>query len=133
LVIARLSGGLASAEVIPDDQHVSDLVVGRATRPRPLPAQTRWPLYIAVVYPYGARSQTAYEHAWEIRDVYGYRDFATGEEELRAFLAARVWSSLAAASFDRAVVWLVNNRVLLPGITTLARMVAAVRYPVSCA
>jgi hypothetical protein len=37
---------------------------------------------------YGARSQTAYEHAWEIRDVYEYRDFAAGEEEVRAFLAA---------------------------------------------
>jgi hypothetical protein len=29
--------------------------------------------------------------------------------------------------FDRAVVWLANDRVLLPGIMTLARMVAAVR------
>ncbi|WP_373431313.1 DUF4158 domain-containing protein [Streptomyces turgidiscabies] len=48
---------------------------------------------------------------------------------LREFLAARVWSSLEGprALFDRAVVWLVNNRVLLPGVTTLARMVAAVR------
>ncbi|MFJ9675259.1 DUF4158 domain-containing protein [Streptomyces sp. NPDC101221] len=43
---------------------------------------------------YGSRSQTAYEHAWEIRDQYGYRDFAAGEEELREFLVARVWSSL---------------------------------------
>ena len=78
---------------------------------------------------YGTRSQTAYEHAWEIRDEYGYRDFAAGEEELREFLVARVWSSLEGprALFDRAVVWLVNNRVLLPGVTTLARMVAAVR------
>lgn len=78
---------------------------------------------------YGTRSQTAYEHAWEIRDEYGYRDFAAGEAELREFLAARVWSSLEGprALFDRAVVWLVNNRVLLPGVTTLARMVAAVR------
>ncbi|SOD67393.1 Phage integrase family protein [Streptomyces zhaozhouensis] len=78
---------------------------------------------------YGTRPQTVYEHTWEIRDVYGYRDFAAGEEELRAFLAARVWSSLEGprALFDRAVVWLVNNRVLLPGVTTLARMVATVR------
>ncbi|WP_218671377.1 DUF4158 domain-containing protein [Microbispora sp. GKU 823] len=43
---------------------------------------------------YGARSQTAYEHAWEIRDEYGYREFAAGEAGLREFLAARVWTSL---------------------------------------
>lgn len=38
---------------------------------------------------YGARSQTTYEHAWAIRDEYGYRDFGAGEAELREFLAAR--------------------------------------------
>ncbi|MFC9285176.1 DUF4158 domain-containing protein [Streptomyces sp. NPDC057052] len=78
---------------------------------------------------YGTRAQTVYEHAWEIRDTYGYRDFAAGEAELREFLAARVWSSSLEgprALFDRAVVRLVNNRVL-PGVTSLARMVAALR------
>ena len=77
---------------------------------------------------YGTRLQRRYEHAWEIRDAYGYRDFAAGQEELRKFLAARVWSSLEGprALFDRAVVWMVGNRVLLPGITRLARMVAGV-------
>ncbi|WP_052745233.1 DUF4158 domain-containing protein [Streptomyces sp. WM6386] len=37
---------------------------------------------------YGGRGKTAYEHAWEIRDVYGYRDLAAGEAELRAFWAS---------------------------------------------
>ncbi|MEE1768344.1 DUF4158 domain-containing protein [Streptomyces sp. JV185] len=52
-----------------------------------------------------------------------------GEDELRGFLAARVWSSLEGprALFDRTVVWLTGNRVLLPGITTLVRLVAEVR------
>jgi Domain of unknown function (DUF4158) len=30
----------------------------------------------SVVKPYTDREKTAYEHAWEIRDGYGYRDFA---------------------------------------------------------
>ena len=40
-----------------------------------------------------------------------------------------MWSSLEGprALFDRAVVWLIGSQVLLPGITTLARMVAEVR------
>lgn len=48
---------------------------------------------------------------------------------MRAFLAARVWASVEGprALFDRAVVWLVDDRVLLPGITTLTRLVAETR------
>ncbi|MCX5141873.1 Tn3 family transposase [Streptomyces sp. NBC_00338] len=84
---------------------------------------------------YGARRQNRYEHAWEIRDAYGYREFPAAEDEVRAFLAARVWASLEGprALFDRAVVWLVDNRVLLPGITTLTRLVAEVRASESTA
>lgn len=78
---------------------------------------------------YGARRQSRYEQAWEIRDAYGYREFADAEGEVRGFLGARVWASPEGprALFDRAVVWLVDNRVLLPGITTLTRLVAEVR------
>ena len=78
---------------------------------------------------YGSRLQTVYEHAWEIRDVWGYRDFAAGEDELRVFLAARVHASLEGprSLFDRAVVRLVESRVLLPRLSTLVRLVAAVR------
>jgi hypothetical protein len=42
---------------------------------------------------YRAREKTAYEHAWQIRDTFGYREFAAGEQDLRAYLAARVWTS----------------------------------------
>ncbi|GAA4621992.1 Tn3-like element Tn3 family transposase [Actinoallomurus vinaceus] len=78
---------------------------------------------------YGVRKQSRYEHAWEIRDAFGYREFGEAEQEVRAFLAARVWASVEGprALFDRAVVWLVDNRVLLPGITTLTRLVAETR------
>ena len=41
---------------------------------------------VSCVKQYTERKPTAYEHAWEIRDEYGYRDFAAGEEELREFL-----------------------------------------------
>jgi TnpA family transposase len=70
---------------------------------------------------YADRRQSRYEHAWEIRDAYGYREFESAEEQVRAFMGARVWASQEGprALFDRAVVWLVEHRVLLPGITTL--------------
>jgi hypothetical protein len=78
---------------------------------------------------YAERPKTAYEHQWEIRRECGYREFSDVEARLRTFLAARVWASAEGprALFDRAVVWLVEHRVLLPGITVLARLVAEVR------
>jgi hypothetical protein len=78
---------------------------------------------------YADRPMTAYEHQWEIRRECGYREFAVGEAELREFVAARVWALEEGprALFDRAVLWLIEQRVLLPGITVLARLVAEVR------
>jgi uncharacterized protein DUF4158 len=40
---------------------------------------------------YASRQSTQWEHAAEIRQTYGYRDFTDGEpqREIRAFLAAR--------------------------------------------
>jgi hypothetical protein len=57
------------------------------------------------------------------------RDFDAGELALREYMTGRVWLSNEGprALFDRAVTWLRRNRVLLPGITTLARLVAEVR------
>jgi Domain of unknown function (DUF4158) len=78
---------------------------------------------------YAERAMTPYAHAWEIRRAYGYRDFAAAADELRAFLAARAWTSTEGplALFDRATAWLLEHKVLLPGATTLAKLVAAVR------
>jgi len=56
-------------------------------------------------------------------------EFVAGEAELREFVAARVWALEEGprALFDRAVLWLIEQRVLLPGITVLARLVAEMR------
>jgi Domain of unknown function (DUF4158)/Tn3 transposase DDE domain len=78
---------------------------------------------------YAEREMTPLEHAWEIRREYGYRDFAELEEELKSFLSARCATSAEGpkALFDRATTWLVERKVLLPGVTTLARLVATQR------
>jgi TnpA family transposase len=78
---------------------------------------------------YGDRQQTPYEHAWEIRDLLGYRDFPDAEAEVAAFIASRVAKTRDSRRdlFDRAVLWLIEGRVLLPGISTLSRLVTEVR------
>ena len=78
---------------------------------------------------YGQREPTQHEHAREIRRECGYREFASGETELRAFVAARAWATDEGPRtlFDRAVLWLVEQRVLLPGVTVLGRLVGEVR------
>jgi Domain of unknown function (DUF4158) len=78
---------------------------------------------------YTERPKTAYEHAWEIQRALRYRDFPDAEAELAAWVDARAWNTGDGpkALFDAAVAWLVEQRVLLPGVSRLARLVARVR------
>jgi len=80
---------------------------------------------------YTERAMTAYEHATEIRNAYGYRRFedAAATAEFGAFLHGRGWTHAEGpgALFDHGVGWLRRHRVLLPGITVLTRLVSTVR------
>ena len=78
---------------------------------------------------YGDRPQTPYDHATQIRDLLEYREFSAAEGEVGAFIASRVAKTRDSRRelFDRAVLWLIENRVPLPGISTLSRLVAEVR------
>lgn len=70
-------------------------------------------------------------HPAEIRDRYGYRAFAEPfvQFRLNRWLYALCWtgSDRPSALFDRATAWLIANKVLLPGVTTLERNIARVR------
>jgi len=78
---------------------------------------------------YAERRQTPFEHAWEIREALGLREFPAAREQLAAWVSAQAWSTVdgPVALFDGAVLWLREQRVLLPGVTVLARMVASLR------
>jgi hypothetical protein len=72
---------------------------------------------------------TQHEHAREIRELLRYSEFADRELDLWSYVASRVWNSLESRRtlFDRAVVWMLCERVLLPGISVLSRLVTEVR------
>ena len=80
---------------------------------------------------YTERPKTPYDHAWEIRDAYGYHQYDDAEwgRQFRTFLHGRAWTHAEGpkALFDHAVGWLRRNRVLLPGVSVLARQVSEVR------
>jgi TnpA family transposase len=80
---------------------------------------------------YTDRWPTAYEHATEIRERFGYRDYfdKVWARRFRTFLYGRAWTHAEGpvALFNLAVSWLRRNRVLLPGVSVLARQVAEAR------
>ena len=80
---------------------------------------------------YAERQSTQWEHAAEIRQAYGYRDFTDDgpQREVRAFIGARAWTRTEGprALFDQSVAWLREQKILLPGASILARLVSEIR------
>ena len=75
---------------------------------------------------YTERTKTRFDHRCEIRRVYGLREFTEVEAELTDWVTARAWTSGDGpkAIFLDGMAWLRDCKVLLPGVTTLARLVA---------
>jgi hypothetical protein len=76
-------------------------------------------------------AEVRWDHQAEIRSRFGYRDFSEPGVQLGLlrWLYARAWVAAERPSvlFDLATARLVEAKVLLPGATVLARMVARVR------
>ena len=72
-----------------------------------------------------------WEHIVEILSRYGFKDWNEPEIGFRLtrWLYALCWTGTEQASvlFDRATVWMLSNKVILPGCTTLERFVAKLR------
>ena len=72
-----------------------------------------------------------WQHAREIRAGFGYREFTEPFVYFRLtrWLYALCWTGTDRPSvlFDRATVWLVTEKVLLPGASALERLVARIR------
>jgi Domain of unknown function (DUF4158) len=78
---------------------------------------------------YVERRTTRFEHAEEIKQARGLRDVAEVARELEDWVDARAWTTGDGpkAIVNDAIGWLFERNVLLPGVTTLARLVARVR------
>lgn len=80
---------------------------------------------------YMSRKVTRYSHCNEIQIYYGYHEFNTGPWRFRLtrLVFARVWISNERPSllFDFATAWLVQHKILLPGVSILARLISEIR------
>lgn len=78
---------------------------------------------------YTERRTTRFEHQDEIRETCGLKDFATAEKDFVEWVDARAWNTGDGPMtiFTDGVGWLRSRSILLPGVTTLARLVARTR------
>lgn len=86
---------------------------------------------ISVLADYAKRETTKREHTALIRKHFGYREFNEPPWGFRLsrLLYSRAWISNERPSFmfDFATAWLIQNKVLLPGASTLSRLIAEIR------
>ena len=84
---------------------------------------------------YLLRSNTHWEHTLVIKKHYGYRDFSSQPEHWRLvrWLYQRTWIGGESPSmmFDLTTARLVEQKILLPGVTVLSRLISAVRERVA--
>lgn len=86
---------------------------------------------ITILDDYAKRETTKREHTALIRQHYGYRDFSDSFLGFRLIriLYTKAWISneRPGLMFDFATNWLMQYKILLPGITTLSRMITEIR------
>lgn len=86
---------------------------------------------ISVLADYAQRKTTKREHTALIRKQFGYREFNEPPWGFRLsrLLYSRAWISNERPSlmFDFASSWLAHNKVLLPGVSTLSRLITEIR------
>lgn len=86
---------------------------------------------ISVLDSYPKRENTKWEHKILIRKEYSYQEYISGFVSFRLtrLLYLRVWISDEKPShlFDLTLSWLVENKILLPGLTTITRLIIGVR------
>lgn len=72
-----------------------------------------------------------WEHTAEICQVYGYRRFSDQPGHFRfvRWIVTQAWyrNERPSVLFDRATTWLMHRKILLPGATTLERLIAEAR------
>ncbi|MFI6803383.1 DUF4158 domain-containing protein, partial [Streptosporangium canum] len=78
---------------------------------------------------YTERRSTPFEHQEVIRDAYALKEFSEAEADFVAWADARAWNTGDGKKtiFYDGVTWLRTKKILLPGVTTLTRLVARVR------
>ena len=85
---------------------------------------------ISILYIYAQRNTTRREHAVLIREQYQYQEFKwPWSFRLSRLLYTRSWISNERPSllFDLATSWLIQHKILLPGSTSLMRLISGVR------